>query len=207
MRPGVFCLSEPRFQTAEPRNVWPHIGGLTKEQDAMRVSQMTLVGPLAATMLAMSLAACGGNPSPPTAKPGAATAASTPGSSSSAPAVPSDYTALLIKATDIDAPMPFVAGPPTNSPNGQPGAAITFRSQPHPEDQSGITVRDVQIVDTIQVLPDAAAAASALNSAKTGHGLVKDPKTDSASVGTGGTLLSGSSPDGSKSVTALMFTE
>lgn len=122
-------------------------------------------------------------------------------------ALPSDYTALLIQATDIDAPMPFVAGPPTNNPNGQPGAAITFSSQPHPEDQNGVTVKDVHIVDTIRVLPDPAAATSALNAAKTGQGVVKDPKTDSASVGTGGTTLSGTSPDGSNEVTVLMFTE
>jgi hypothetical protein len=122
-------------------------------------------------------------------------------------ALPSDYTALLIQATDIDAPMPFVAGPPTNNPNGQPGAAITFSSQPHPEDQNGVTVKDVHIVDTIRVLPDPAAAMSALKAAKTGQGVVKDPKTDSASVGTGGTTLSGTSPDGSNEVTVLMFTE
>jgi hypothetical protein len=169
----------------------------------MRVSQ-AIVGALTAAMLAALMAGCGSAPSKSssTTKSGSASEAPT-----TPPAVPSDYTALLIKATDIDAPMPFVAGPPTSNPDGQPGAAITFSSQPHPEDQSGITVKDVQIVDTIRVLPDPAAAASALNAAKTGAGLVKDPKTDPATVGTGGTLLSGPSPDGSKSVTALMFTE
>ena len=176
----------------------------------MRVSQMMLAGPLAATMLTASVAGCSSNPSPSTTKSGFATSATTTGSSgpkSSAPALPTDYTALLIQATDIDAPMPFIAGPPTNNPNGQPGAAITFSSQPHPEDQNGVTVKDVHIVDTIRVLPDPAAATSALNSAKTGEGVVKDPKMDPANVGTGGTTLSGTSPDGSKNVTVLMFTE
>jgi len=171
----------------------------------MRVSQVMLAGPLAATMLAASVAGCSSTPSSSTTKSGSATSATTTGSS--APAQPSGYTALLIQATDIDAPMPFIADSPTNNPNGQPGASITFRSQPHPEDQSGVTVKDVQIIDTIRVLPDPAAATSALNTAKTGQGLVKDPKTDSSNVGTGGTTLSGASPDGSKSVTALMFTE
>ncbi|OBK32491.1 hypothetical protein A5658_15730 [Mycobacterium sp. 1245111.1] len=175
----------------------------------MRVSQMMLVGPLAATMLAASVAGCSSTTSS-TTKSGSATSATTTGSSgpnSSAPAQPSDYTTLLIKVTDLDAPMPFVADPPTSNPNGQPGAAITFNSQPHPEDQEGVTVKDVHIIDTIQVLPDAAAATNALNSAKSGQGLVKDPKVDSANVGTGGTTLAGMSPDGSKSVTVLMFTE
>jgi hypothetical protein len=176
----------------------------------MRVSQMVLAGPLAATMLAASVVGCSSARPPSTAKSGSATPATTTvssGPNSSAPALPSDYTALLIKATDIDAPMPFVGGSPTNNPNGQPGAAITFSSQPHPEDQSGVTVKDVHIVDTIRVLPDPAAATSALDSAKTGQGVVKDPKSDSASVGTGGITLSGTSPDGSQGVTVLMFTE
>jgi hypothetical protein len=173
----------------------------------MRVSQMMLAAPLAATMLGASVAGCSSTSSPSTMKSGSATTAGRPGPTSSAAAMPSDYTALLIKVTDIDAPMPFVAGPPTNNPDGQPGAAITFSSQPHPEDQNGVTVRDVQIVDTIRVLPDPAAATSALNSAKAGQGVVKDPKTDPATVGTRGTTLSGKSPDCSKDLTVLMFTE
>jgi hypothetical protein len=172
----------------------------------MRVPQMMLVGPLTATMLAAPMAGCSSTPAP-SKSANSASATGSAGPSSSAAAAASDYTTLLIQATDIDAPMPFVAGPPTKDPNGQPGATITFSSQPHPEDQNGVTVKDVQIVDTIQVLSDPAAATSALNSAKTGQGMVKDPKTDSASVGTGGTTLVGTSPDGSKSVTALMFTE
>jgi hypothetical protein len=160
-----------------------------------------------AGLLAASVAACSSTTSSSTTKSGSTDWATTPGTHSSAPAQPSDYTTLLIKVTDIDAPMPFVAGQPTTNPNGKPGAAITFSSQPHPEDQNGVTVHDVHIVDTIQVLPDSAAATSALNSAKTGQGVVKDPKTDSANVGTGGTTLSGTSPDGSKNVTVLMFTE
>jgi hypothetical protein len=196
------------FQTAVPRNI-PHTGGFDKEQDAMGFSRMMLVGPLLATMVAASAAGCSTTPSTSTTKSGSAASATATGSSgpSSQEASPSDYTALLIQAVDLDAPMPFVAGPPTRNPNGQPGAAITFSSQPHPEDQSGVTVKDVQIVDTIQVLPDPAAATSALNSAKTRQGVVKDPKTDSANVGTGGTTLTGRSPDGSKGVTVLMFTE
>jgi hypothetical protein len=175
----------------------------------MRISPTMLTGVLAATTLAVSVVGCSSTPSPSATKSGSATSAATTSGSgpNSSAAQPSDYTALLIHATDIDAPMPFVAGPPTANPNGQPGAAITFSSQPHPEDQNGVTVKDVHIVDTIQVLPDPAAATSALNLAKTGQGLVKDPKTDSATVGTGGTTLSGTSPDGSKGLTVLMFTE
>ena len=77
-------------------------------------------------------------------------------STSAVGAHPSDYAKLLIQATDIVAPEPFKAGPPTNNPNGQPGVATTFTTE------DGIHV----IHDTIQVLADGAAATNALNAAR-----------------------------------------
>jgi hypothetical protein len=177
----------------------------------METNRIT-AGAVAAALAAM-LAGCSGTPSSPTTTsapttPVSATAATTTlAPTSSASAQPSDYTRLLIQTTDIDAPMPFIAGPPTANPNGQPGVAITFSTQPHPADQDGVTVKEVHIRDTIQVLPDAAAATSALNSARAGQGIVTNPETAPANVGTGGTTMSGKSPDGSKGVTALLFTE
>ena len=58
------------------------------------------------------------------------------------------------------------------------------------------------------MLADPAAATAALNAAKTGQGnAIKDAQTAAADVGTGGTTLLGNSPDGSKGVTILLFTE
>jgi hypothetical protein len=169
--------------------------------DAMRISQTMIAGVVAVTMLAVSVAGCGGKPTSSTTKSGSATSATSSSSSaptSSAPAKPSDYTGLLIRATDISAPEPFNSTPPTNNPNGQPGVATTFSTQ----DGSHV------IRVTIQVLADPAAATNALNSAKAGEGnTIKDPHTDPANVGTGGTTLSGNSPDGSKGLTILLFTE
>jgi hypothetical protein len=169
--------------------------------DAMRISQTMVSGLAAVAMLAVSVAGCGSKPTPSTSTSGSATSATSSGSSaatSSASAQPSDYARLLIQASDINAPEPFNASPPTNNPNGQPGVATTFSTQ----DGSHV------IRDTIQVLADPAAATNALNSAKAGQGnTIKDPQTDSSNVGTGGTTLSGNSPDGSKGVTILLFTE
>jgi hypothetical protein len=169
--------------------------------DAMRISQTMVSGLAAVAMLAVSVAGCGSKPTSSTSTSGSATSATSSRSSaptSSAPAQPSDYAGLLIQATDINAPEPFNASPPTNNPNGQPGVATTFSTQ----DGSHV------IRDTIQVLADPAAATNALNSAKAGQGnTIKDPQTDSSNVGTGGTTLSGNSPDGSKGVTILLFTE
>ncbi len=109
-----------------------------------------------------------------------------------------DYTGLLIQATDINAPVTFTGAPPTKNPNGRPGAATTFK------DDDGSHV----IKDTIEVFADPAAATNALNAAKGAQGgNIKNPTSRPADIGTGGTTVSGDSPDGSKGVTVLLFTE
>src|ERR1700727_3711011 len=94
--------------------------------------------------------ACGGgspsSPSPTTSKPATSTATSSSAASTSASESPSDYTGLLIKASDINAPEPFSATPPINNPNGQPGATTTFSNQD----------RTHLIADSIHILPDPA---------------------------------------------------
>jgi hypothetical protein len=167
----------------------------------MSISRTVVAGMAAATALTMSVAGCGSKPTSSTSTSGSATSATSTRSSaptSPASAQPTDYTRLLIQASDINAPIKFTGGPPTSNPNGQPGAAITFNT----DDNSHV------IKDTIQVLADPAAATNALNAAKGGQGnAVKNPTTNPLNVGTGGTALSGNSPDNSKGVLILMFTE
>lgn len=165
---------------------------------------MAVAGAAATTALAISVAGCGGN-STSSSKSGSASATSATSSSgtssppaSPAPAQPGEYGNLLIQAGDINAPIPFTAGPPTNNPNGQPGIATTFK------DEDGSHVIKV----TIQVYADPAAATDALNAAKGQQGgIIKDPTTQPSNIGTGGTLLLGNTPDRSKGVTILLFTE
>jgi len=165
----------------------------------MRNSQTVAVGLAAAA--ALSAAACGGHHTSAPAQSGSSSSApsspsSAPPSSSVAPAT--DYTNLLIQATDINAPVTFTAGPPTQNPNGQPGIATTFNTQ----DGSHA------IKDTVQVLADPGAATNALNAAKGAQGgVIKDQASVPVNVGAGGTMLSGNSPDGSKGVSVLLFTE
>ena len=170
----------------------------------MRLSQPVVAGVAAATALALTVAGCGGNKTATPTKSGSATSSTGAGSSatsssaSSAPAQPNDYTGWLIQASDIDAPVPFTAGPPTSNPNGQPGAAITFSTQ----DNSHV------IKDTIEVLADPGAATNALNAAKSGQGgAIKHPATDPVKVGTDGTMVSGNSTDNSKGIAVVLFTE
>lgn len=181
-----------------------------------RISQTAVAGIAAATALttALTTAGCNGKSAGPASSPGStgaptssrgpAPTSPTPSAPTSAPtstsasAQATDYSGLLIHATDIDAPIPFTGAPPTNNPNGQPGVATTFST----DDGSRV------IKDTIQVLADPTAATNALNAAKGNQAnVIKNPTTQPSSVGAGGTTLLGNSPDGSKGVTLLMFTE
>ncbi|OBH24883.1 hypothetical protein A5692_00180 [Mycobacterium sp. E342] len=167
----------------------------------MTTSRTVTAGVAAAAALAVAIAGCSKHSTPSTPKPGSSSSAtsapsSTPTSSASAQA--NQYVGLLIQASDINAPIPFTATPPTSNPNGQPGVATTFK------DEDGSHV----IKDTIQVLADPDAATNALNAAKGAQGdVIKNPTTQAANVGTGGTTLMGNSPDKSKGVTILLFTE
>src|SRR5689334_15772282 len=90
-----------------------------KENGGMLLVRRTAAVVGAAVALAALSGGCSGNSNPRTATPGtsAASSAGTPNS-----AQPIDYTKLLIKPTDIEAPMTFTATPPVVNPNGQPGA-------------------------------------------------------------------------------------
>jgi hypothetical protein len=121
----------------------------------------------------------------------------TSGSATTTHAPISDYTKLLIKTSDIKAPDAFTAGPPTNDPNGQLGATTTFSDQDHSH----------VIIDTIQILLNPEAAANALDSAKAVQHESLLAKPMQADVGVDGATITGLSPDHSKGVTMLLFTE
>ncbi|BCO35458.1 hypothetical protein JMUB5695_02057 [Mycobacterium heckeshornense] len=149
----------------------------------------------AAVVVGASVAGCGSHSrsKPPTSGPVASSSATRPSTTQQ----PGDYTRLLIRAADINAPVTFKAGPPIQNPNGKPGAATTFT------DDDGSHV----IHDTIEILPDPAAAAGALNATKaTPPGPITGTPVK-ATVGTGGVTISGDLPDKSKGVTVLLFTE
>ncbi len=125
-------------------------------------------------------------------------AVSMAGCSIEAHAQPTDYTRLLIHASDIGGPEAFTADPPETNLNSRSTVTVTFRNP------DGTRV----IYDSILVAADPAAATRALESRKmvaqqgTVHGLPAP-----IDIGAGGTTISGPSPDGSKAVTLLLFTE
>ena len=158
--------------------------------------------------LALLAAGCNSNSSSPTALlPGAVTSTS-PGSASGGASKASptsaspqtvDYTRLLIKPQDILAPDDsYGARQPDPNPNGTPGAEVLFTNR----DQTRA------IGDTIVVLPTAAAAPSAMQQAIASLDTsVTGGNPQPSPVGAGGTVVSGMSPDRSKALTILFFTE
>ena len=120
------------------------------------------------------------------------------GGLSSASAAPGDYSTLPVDPNQVTDSLAYTAGQPILNPNGQPGVSNTY------------THRDGsrQITNTILVLADPPSATGALNASKADIAAkVANGKTQPAAVGSGGTVVSGMSPDGSKSVTLLTFTE
>lgn len=143
----------------------------------MKVSRIAAGSPAAAALLAVGV---------------------TVGGIGSAAAQPDDYTVLLIDPNTVTDSTAYVAGPTTTNPGGQPGATAVF------------THRDGsrKITDTVWVLSDPAAAAAAIAQAQGAvTNQIANQKTQSVPVGSGGQLVTGSSPDGSKSVSVLYFTE
>src|ERR1700730_16001370 len=95
----------------------------------MKIPMIALAGLAATSMVVgLSVVGCAGNKSSTTSSPGSATSASSnSATSSSSSAAAADYTALLIKASDITLPGDTFTGQPSiQNPHGQPGAAQRF---------------------------------------------------------------------------------
>lgn len=158
---------------------------------------------LGVVSLAFSLAACsssgGGSDattsagSRTTASSAADTTSSAPTDTTSSPATTTDYSTLLIAASDIPI-AGFQRGTPATPPQGT-GTTVAFTGE------GGRTVGD-----TILVLPSAAEAqtvsASTIAAAKTG---VTGAEVTTAPIGDGGTAIRGTGSGGE--VAVLVFSE
>jgi uncharacterized protein YfaP (DUF2135 family) len=99
-----------------------------------------------------------------------------------AAAQPGDFSTLPVDPNLITDSLAYNAAPAVFNPNGQPGVETVY------------THRD-----------GSRTATAALNGAAAG--LVANGKSQPAAVGSDGTMVTGMSPDGSKSVTVLSFAE
>jgi hypothetical protein len=162
----------------------------------MKISVMAAGLAATAMVVGVAVGGCSSKKSS-TASPSPSPSPSAPATSAPAAAQPSDYSALLIKASDIPGDT-WTMQPPQLNPGGKPGVAAMFSN---PGDTR-------EIGDTIMVLPSASDAASALQATITAAGpTVNGAAPQPADVGTGGTMLAGNSPDGAKAITIVMFSE
>lgn len=142
-----------------------------------------------------AMAACDTGQTPPVG-PGLPAAAPT---STSPKAQVSDYSHLLLQAEDVSIPPNTFTARSTNvNPDGQAGASALF-----------VNADDTRaIADTILIYPDVATATATLRQASAAVSMIVTGGTPQPTpVGTGGTVISGTAPDGSKAVTLLMFAQ
>jgi len=167
----------------------------------MKTPAIAIASLAAATALGALVPACSTSKtsSPPSTSTDSATSTST--SATSSQAAPIDYTTLLIQGGDISGAPPNVftpVDPPMANPSGVAGAAVQFKNQ---DDTN-------RIGDTVLILPDAAGATTALNGSLASVGSsVTGGNPQPFPVGGGGQMVAGTSPDKSKAVTVLLFTE
>ncbi|WKG02791.1 hypothetical protein [Mycolicibacterium sp. HK-90] len=151
-----------------------------------------------ATAVVGTAGACAPADSPPST-PWAAT----PTTSSTAPKSPksqaSDYSHLLLQAEDVSIPPDtFTARSSNVNPDGQSGASALF-----------VNADDTRaIADTILIYPDVETATATLKQASAAVStMVTGGQPQPVPVGSNGTVISGTAPDGSKAVTLLMYTQ
>jgi hypothetical protein len=124
------------------------------------------------------------------------TASSPSSSPASSTAQPSDYSALLIKPTDIGEDL-TAPQPPVLNPSGAAGVAQLFANADNSR----------RIGDTILIVADPATAAAGLDNTKSNYTSKVSGTWQPADVGSNGSMISGTSPDNSQAVTVLLFTE
>jgi hypothetical protein len=187
------ALSAAAFRSSVKRR---GVGG-----SAMELARVTVAGWAVATLVvgAVSTACGNGNKtlSPSSSATSSSSAASSTGSGTATPsAQPTDYSALLIKASDIGGDL-SAPQPPMLNPNGAAGVAQLFAN---PDNSR-------RMRDTILIVADPAAAAAGLDNAKTDYAGKVSGTWQPVDVGSNGALISGTSPDNSQAITVLLFTE
>ncbi|HTX96752.1 MAG TPA: hypothetical protein VME67_18975 [Mycobacterium sp.] len=156
---------------------------------------------IAALLIGAVVAGCGNSNKSSQASSSPTSSGSTRSSTSStvagpAAGQPTDYSALLIKASDIGGDL-TAPQPPVLNPNNAPGVAQLFANADNSR----------RIGDTILIVADPATAAAGLENTKTNYAAKVNGTWQPVDVGSTGAMISGTSPDNSQAVTVLLFTE
>ncbi len=169
----------------------------------MEFARITAAGWAVATMVVGTAATGCGNDhktsSPSPSGTSSSAASSSTGSSAvtgPAPGQPSDYSSLLIKASDIGGDF-TTPQPPVLNPNNAPGVAQLFANADNSR----------RIGDTILIVADPGVAKAGIDNTKTNYAGKVSGTWQSVDVGSNGAMISGNSPDNSQAVTVLLFSE
>jgi hypothetical protein len=160
----------------------------------MRIAR-TSVASWAVVAIVVGAATAAGCASSKTSSPAASSAGASSVTSPSS-GQPSDYSALLIAASDIGGDF-TTPQPPVLNPNNAVGVAQFFVNA----DKSR------RIGDSIQIEADAATAAVGVDNTKANYGSRVSGPWQPIDIGSNGTIISATSPDNSQAVTVLLFTE
>jgi hypothetical protein len=169
----------------------------------MEVARVTLAGLTIATVaVGAAVTGCGG--SNKATSPSASTTSSTPAASSAGPSAvsppspgqPTDYSALLIRPSDIGEGI-TAPQPPVLNPNNATGVAQLFANADNSR----------RIGVTILIVADPTVAPAALDNTKGNYASKVSGTWQPVDVGSNGAMISGTSPDNSQAVTVLLFSE
>ena len=108
-----------------------------------------------------------------------------------------NYNSLPVNPNDVTDSTAYSAAAPVENPNGQPGIQAVYT---HRDGSRTVT-------DTILVLASPQAASAAMDQARGALSSQVVGTPEVAAVGSDGSMVSGNSPDGTKSVTVLTFTQ
>lgn len=136
--------------------------------------------------------------STPSSSPAAATSAAESSSTAAAAASPSttDYSALLIKTSDVG-PNAWAEGPPTANPGGVTGVGQTFKN---PDGKR-------TIVDTIGIFADPSAAAQVIPAIKDELSKKINGAPQPVDIGSNGLMVAGVAANNSMEISEVVFTE
>lgn len=166
----------------------------------MKIGQASTVGLIGVALLVGTAAVgCGSDDkasssSSSSSSSAAATTSAAASETTSAAAAAGDYTKLLLKASDIDPS--FTASAPEAPPAPMTGIAQTMTN-----------AQNQTIKFQILIEADPAAAVKRVDDAKAAISTEVDGAPQPADVGDGGFIATGKSPDGSKAITEVYFTQ
>jgi hypothetical protein len=164
----------------------------------MKVGRIGVAGWTFATgvMVGAALAGCGGSNNPSPTHSSSAAPSDSSSVASPSPGQPTDYSAILIKPTDIPGDL-TVPQPPVLNPNNASGVAQLFASADNKR----------RIGDSILIFADPATAAAGVETTRANYGGKVSGTWQLVDVGSNGTMIYGTSPDNAQPVTVVLFSE